>query len=175
MQSVELRSKAGMRTVRRTAIVLFLVFACVGCDQTSKIVVRANLPIGHVYNYLGGDFGVVRAENPGAFLSMGASLPRAVRDLAFDVGVGSVVCLLLLWATLAGGLTMRRRLCIAAISAAGASNLVDRIFHDGLVTDFVYIRIGLLHTGIFNFADLVLVLAVAALVLERPRVALRAT
>jgi lipoprotein signal peptidase len=41
-----------------------------------------------------------------------------------------------------------------------------------LVTDFLYIGIGPLHTGIFNLADLALVLALVALLLERPLSAL---
>ena len=37
------------------------------------------------------------------------------------------------------------------------SNLVDRFARKGLVTDFILLRVGPIHTGIFNVADLAIV------------------
>jgi signal peptidase II len=38
------------------------------------------------------------------------------------------------------------------IIGGGIGNLFDRIFR-GSVTDFLYIKFGIFHTGIFNLAD----------------------
>jgi signal peptidase II len=52
--------------------------------------------------------------------------------------------------------------------AGGMSNLLDRIFRHGLVTDFVTIHIGPFHTGVFNSAD-VLIMVGFALIMWRVR------
>jgi signal peptidase II len=128
-----------MRTITRAAVVTVIVVGCVGCDQASKAIVRARVPVGQGYAYFDGAIRIQHAENVGAFLSVGESLPRETRDLA-----------------------------LAAIAAGGMGNLVDRLFHAGSVTDFLYIGVGRLHTGIFNIADLTLSLALAVLLLEQP-------
>ena len=44
-------------------------------------------------------------------------------------------------------------LSVSLIVTAGASNLIDRMRHDGFVVDFLNVGIGSFRTGIFNFAD----------------------
>lgn len=157
-----------MRTITRAAVVAVILVGCVGCDQASKAIVRAYAPVGRAYTYLDGTVRIQHAENPGAFLSVGESLPRETRNLIFEVGVGTVVLGLLLWAILANSLGVTRRLCVTIVAAGGTGNLLDRILHGGSVTDFLYIAVGHVHTGIFNVADVFLCLALAALLLERP-------
>jgi signal peptidase II len=152
---------------RAIVTVIFLV-GCIGCDQASKAIVRASIPPGETYTYLGGALRIDHTENSGAFLSIGASLPSPVRELVFTVGVGVFVVVLQLWAIFAPGVTTYRRLCVSAIAAGGTGNLIDRLLHHGAVTDFLYLGIGPLHTGIFNVADVILMLGLAGLLLERP-------
>ena len=51
---------------------------------------------------------------------------------------------------------------LALVLAGGVSNLFDRVTRQGLVTDFILVRVGPFHTGIFNLADLVIVIGIAA-------------
>jgi len=44
-------------------------------------------------------------------------------------------------------------LAVSLFFAGGIGNLIDRISHDGLVIDFINIGIGPVRTGIFNVAD----------------------
>jgi signal peptidase II len=44
------------------------------------------------------------------------------------------------------------------------SNLLDRLLRHGLVTDFITIRIGPFHSGIFNAADVLIVIGTAVIV-----------
>jgi signal peptidase II len=44
-------------------------------------------------------------------------------------------------------------------------NLIDRIINDGAVTDFVRLGIGSFRTGIFNLADVAIVVGVVMLLL----------
>jgi signal peptidase II len=161
-----------MRLAIRAALIALFLVGCVGCDQTSKAIVRHAVPPGVTHIYLGGVFRIQRAENPGAFLSIGESLPRTVREFAFTVGVGMLVVGLSLWAVLGKNLPAWRRLGLAAIAAGGIGNLIDRVLQDGTVTDFLYLGLGPVHTGIFNFADVTLMLGLAALLLEQPLIAL---
>jgi hypothetical protein len=52
---------------------------------------------------------------------------------------------------------------LALMVAGGLSNLVDRLFQSGAVTDFMVLRLGPLHTGVFNLADVGIVLGTVAL------------
>jgi signal peptidase II len=142
-------------------VILLLVLGCtVGCDQTSKHIARTELKHPGSVTLPGG-FGEFRlAENPGSFLSLGTSLPRPLR-LGLLTG-GVAVGLLALFAYLAGSAQLTRYAFIglALIGAGGTSNLVDRVTRQGLVTDFIFIRVGPLHTGIFNAADVMIMIGI---------------
>ena len=57
---------------------------------------------------------------------------------------------------------------VALLVAGGASNLMDRFVH-GAVIDFMNVGIGSVRTGIFNVADMAIMLGAAILVLESYR------
>ena len=139
-----------------------LILVCtVGCDQTAKHIARTELAHrGSVV--LPGGFGEFRlAHNPGSFLSLGASLPASLRLGLLTIAVG--VGLLGLLAYLAANLHLPSSsfIGLALVLAGGTSNLIDRISRHGFVTDFIYLRAGPLHTGIFNLADAVITAGIA--------------
>jgi signal peptidase II len=105
------------------------------------------------------------AENTGGFLSIGAALAPRVRTAIFTVGTG-----LVLMAVLIAAIKLRRRpwhlvgACLAF--TGGASNLVDRVTH-GTVVDFLNVGLGdHLRTGVFNIADVAIVLGICSLLLS---------
>jgi signal peptidase II len=55
---------------------------------------------------------------------------------------------------------MTRFIGLSFVVAGGVSNLLDRILHHGLVTDFVTIHVGPFHTGVFNAADILIMTGV---------------
>jgi signal peptidase II len=71
-----------------------------------------------------------------------------------------IICLAFLLAYLVSTPRLQRvsLLGLALIWAGGISNLIDRFIHHGLVTDFMVVRAGPLHTGIFNLADLAILI-----------------
>ena len=104
-------------------------------------------------------------ENPGFFLSLGDSLPKPLRPALFMVGTG--VCLLGLFTYLVYNRVGRYYFIgLAFIWAGGTSNLIDRVTRQGLVTDFLFIHVGPLHTGVFNVADVMVMLGLAVLLYE---------
>ena len=147
----------------RLALLLAVLLGAVGCDQTSKHFARTELgQFGSVT--LPGGFGELRlAENAGSFLSLGASLPEPWRLGLLTIGVG--LGLLCLFAYLAGSarLSWICFLGLALVWAGGTSNFIDRLTRKGLVTDFVFLRVGPFHTGVFNAADVLIMIGLAAL------------
>jgi signal peptidase II len=150
----------------RLAILGVTLAATVGCDQTSKHLARSELG-QRGFITLPGGFGELRlAENPGSFLSLGDSLPEPLRLMLFSAAVGVGLLGLLAYLALSRGLTSLSFVGLALAWAGGTSNLVDRIMRHGLVSDFIFLRAGPLHTGIFNLADVVIMAGFAVLLFD---------
>jgi signal peptidase II len=152
----------------RLALVFLVLVSTVGCDQVTKHLARTQLTQSGSVTLPGGLLEFTLAENPGAFLSLGASLPAAGRSLLYTVmGVG----LLAMLAYLVGGSKFRwlSFVGLLLVCAGGVSNLIDRAFRHGLVSDFLLVRIGPLHTGIFNVADFLIMLGLIALIASSSR------
>jgi signal peptidase II len=107
------------------------------------------------------------AENPGAFLNLGASLSRPARTAIFQFGIGLVVAALLWAALFRRGLSRPQVVALTLLGASGLGNLIDRLLYGGVVTDFLNVGVGSLRTGIFNVADMVGVLGVIILIMFR--------
>ena len=141
-----------MAAASRRGIALALAAAAVFVlDRLTKIWAMAALPGGPPIRILG-VLEIVLSENAGGFLSVGGRLPPAVRYLVFVVLVAAGLAAAAVWLVRARSLSPARSAAAAAIIAGGASNLLDRAFRGGVV-DFAILRVGPLHTGIFNVAD----------------------
>jgi signal peptidase II len=145
----------------RLAVLLITVFGCVGCDQISKSMVRAELQSGRTLSLLGGVLLLRRAENPGAFMSAGDSLSAGTRRVLFTVGGTALVIGAIGWALFSKRLRLSGVIGAALICGGGIGNLIDRFGHNGYVTDFLNVGVGALRTGIFNVADFLLLLGLA--------------
>jgi signal peptidase II len=142
----------------RTLLCVALLMATVGCDRITKHLASVALDGELPRSYVSGVVRLEYAENTGAFLSIGASLPESTRTLLLEFGVG---LLLLTIAVVAFKYQLRGRalLGVTLIWAGGASNLFDRIVR-GSVVDFINVGVGGLRTGIFNVADVAIFLGV---------------
>jgi len=109
-------------------LTLLLVLTTVGCDRVTKHLATANLAGNPARSYWSDTVRLEYAENPGAFLSLGATLPDWARTglLTFGAAFG-----LLAVAVAAFKLRWRGIPFIGTILflSGGASNLVDRIAH----------------------------------------------
>ena len=137
----------------RALVFVSVLVACVGCDHATKYAATALIDPARVISLASGALRFELAYNPGAFLGLGADLPQWVRTVL----LGGLVPLGLL-AVVAGVLrsaatTPFQLAALGLISGGGLGNWIDRILHDGNVTDFVSLGLGPLRTGIFNFAD----------------------
>lgn len=158
-----------MHRIKRIAMVVTLLIACVGCDQTTKSLARDHLQ-GHEASFFFGDmFRLEYAENPGAFLSIGASLPHRARIAVFTIGGAVMIGAVLLYAAFAAKASLLQIAALSLICGGGIGNLADRVRYDGYVTDFLNLGVGPLRTGIFNMADVALMAGMALLLLLHRR------
>jgi len=154
-----------MRLGRYLAI-LVLFAATIGCDHVTKHLATETLATSPTRSFLADTVRLTYAENRGGFLSLGADLAEPLRTAVFTLGTGFALVVLL-------GLMWRSRrprpfwptVGIALFLAGGVSNWLDRLV-DGRVVDFLNLGVGWLRTGIFNVADMAIVLGVAFVLLE---------
>jgi len=155
-----------MRTIPRILAVSCTLFGCVGCDQASKSAARVWLAAGAPHSFLGDSLRLELVQNPGSFLSLGASLPAPLRFALFIGAVGLVLVGLVGAAFFAKRLDRNRCIALAMLAGGGVSNLIDRIVNDGRVTDFLNLGVGPLRTGIFNVADMAILCGALLLMLR---------
>ena len=140
-----------------------LLVVCIVCDRGAKHAaesLRGKPPV----RIAEGLITLSYAENSGAMLSIGAGLPENTRFLVFTAGVGVLlagIAGVLLFST---ALSPARVIALSLMLAGGGSNLFDRLTHGGMVVDYVTLGAGGLRTGIFNLADMLIMLG-ASLIL----------
>lgn len=141
-----------MTTQRRIILAIIIVLTIV-LDQGTKLLARRSLMNTFPRRYAG-VLTLLYTENPGAFLSLGSTLPANVRHLVFD-GLVSIGLLAAGFVLFTGRMQSGRDdAAIALIIGGGTGNLIDRFRFGGRVTDFIYLTAGPLHTGVFNIADM---------------------
>jgi signal peptidase II len=155
-----------MQSIPRFIVVMLTLFSCVGCDQVSKSAARSMLHSGVTESLFSDSLRFQLTENPGSFLSLGASLPEQLRFTLFTAAVAVILVALVCAALFARRLSTARFVALALVAGGGISNLIDRLLYDGRVTDFLNVGIGPLRTGIFNLADMAILAGALLLVLK---------
>lgn len=139
------------------ALILSLVLFNIGCDQVTKRIVRNNVDYNENIKIISKHFTLTKVENSGAFLSSGDSLPVPIKFVLlsllplFVLGYGVYYVMTK---------TEMNKLFIAGICfviGGGIGNLYDRLLY-GSVTDFLHIDFVIFQTGVFNIADVSIML-----------------
>lgn len=143
-----------MNLQSKLIILLFATITCVGCDQVSKHWAKSFLQYNSPQSFFSDLLRFHYAENPGVAFSLGAQLPEHIRMLLFVFGTSACLALLLVYIVRADNRNRLHLLALSLIFAGGMGNLIDRIFRDGRVIDFLNLGIGDFRTAIFNIADM---------------------
>ena len=136
-------------------------------DQLTKYLAVINLQGQKPIIFFQGIFQLVYAENPGAFLGMGGNWSHQTRFIIFAVvvflGLGGM-----LWFLFKRENSRMNLIAYSFILSGGFGNLWDRVFHsNGHVVDFLFIDFGgPFRTGVFNLADVEIVVGVLLLLLK---------
>jgi signal peptidase II len=146
-------------TFATRVILLIAIVATISCDRITKHVATSALAGARSHSFLADTIRLEYAENTGAFLSLGADWPSWARTTVFGVGNALLLCALVVTAI---RLRWRRPalLGVSLFATGGASNLLDRILY-GNVIDFMNVGVGPWRTGIFNFADMAIMIGAA--------------
>ncbi|MCF2494604.1 signal peptidase II [Dyadobacter chenhuakuii] len=139
------------RLIRNIAIFLILI-SNFGCDQISKNVVRKNVGFYQTISVVEDIVTITYVENTGAFLSIGAGLPHTMKVILLSVIPLIVLFFGVAYILLKRNLTLMSALALSFAIGGGIGNIYDRLMH-GSVTDFLHINLGFFQTGIFNMAD----------------------
>ncbi len=142
-----------------------MISANIGCDQFTKSIVRKAVFPHEQITVIPNHLTLTKVENTGAFLSMGQSWwpPLKVTLLIvlpiFAIGFATHIMIKRsrpsLWFTWG----------LAFAIGGGSGNLIDRIIH-GSVTDFLHLKAGMLQTGIFNMADVSIMLGIGMVLVD---------
>ena len=81
----------------RPALALLVLVTCIGCDRVTKHIAVDRLEPGERHSFLGDTVRLEYAENTGAFLGLGDSLPDGARFALLTVLTG-ILLLAVTWA-----------------------------------------------------------------------------
>jgi len=150
---------------QRLLLVVVLLSTTIGCDQATKHIAKTTLRTTPTQSFLGDTFRLTYAENPGAFLSLGAALPQEARFWVLNVGVALVLVALLFHALLGRKVDVSQAAAYALVVGGGLGNWIDRVVRGGTVVDFMNLGVGSLRTGVFNVADVAIMAGAGVLLL----------
>lgn len=152
----------------RWSVLLLLLTLNFGCDQISKKIVRTEISDYEHISIIKDRFTLTKVENSGAFLSLGDNMPYIFRLIILTglpllfLGYG----LYFLFAK--RNLPMSMQIALCFLIGGGIGNLYDRIVH-GSVTDFMHMDFYIFQTGVFNFADISIMIGVGILLFQSIR------
>jgi signal peptidase II len=146
------------RAVHRLTLIV-AVIGTIGCDHVTKQLASNSLAGRPPQSFLADTIRLRYLENTGAFLSLGARLSPGTRTALFTVATGLMLVGLAIVA-------FRRRrdgwtaLGLTLFVSGGLSNWIDRAI-SGRVVDFMNVGVGPIRTGVFNVADMAIMLGAA--------------
>jgi len=157
-----------MKRLGRIGVVVLVLLVSVALDQATKMIAQEALRSASPVSLLNDFIRLEYAENPGAFMGLGATWPSTVRFVVLIIIAVLIVTILLSFTIRSRLLNTSQLIGMSLIVGGGVSNLIDRIFRQGLVVDFVSIGLPTIRTGVFNLADLLVVVGAVVLILCTP-------
>jgi signal peptidase II len=144
--------------LNRFGLIFLILLSTVGLDQISKFYARKFVTSEGPIDYFNSVLSLKLAENSGAFLSFGGQLPDFLRFFVFSFLV-SLFLIYFSFYVFKNKKDWMFTLAASLILGGGIGNLIDRLTK-GTVTDFLILKAGPLSTGIFNIADMAIVVGV---------------
>ncbi len=146
------------------SLLIFILLLNIGCDQVSKIVIRQQVEYNENINIIKNHVILTKVENSGAFLSAGDNLPDFIRIILLIILPLIVLSFGLFYLFTQSRLPRRFQIGLCFLIGGGVGNIYDRIIF-GSVTDFLHIDFLLFRTGIFNLADVSIMIGIGILFL----------
>lgn len=151
----------------RMVLIFGLILMNIGCDQVSKSVARTHIHTGEHISVFGEYVVLTKTENRGAFLGFLSTLENPILKAILLILLPIAVLLFILRMIIVNtNLDKYMIFGMCCIIGGGIGNLYDRILYSS-VTDFMHIDLGgIFKTGIFNMADVSVMLGTGLLILS---------
>lgn len=151
--------------MKRNLLILILVLLNIACDQISKTMIRNNLDTNEVLYFFNDNLILKNIGNPGAIMGVGANLTDIAKTIYFKILPFIFLLYLLRMILTKPAISKKAAVGLSLAVGGGFGNLFDRIFL-GEVTDFIVVNIGFLKHGIFNIADVSIIIGLTLLFIE---------
>ena len=141
-----------IQTNKSKILILSSLLFCIITDYLTKKIMITLLEGGKKHSFGGEFIQFSLVKNYDGFLGIAAPLPGPLRNGLLYGGVALLIlaCLAYLFSSKPSNITVP----LLFVTGGGLGNLLDRVLHNGGVTDFLSIGIGTFRTGIFNLADI---------------------
>lgn len=154
-----------LKLFKRYSIIVGIISANIFIDQFAKYIVRTNIRESELIPIMGKFLILTRIENSGAFLSLGDSLPPFIKTILLSVLPCLVILAGLSFIFIKTNLSGLLVTALCFILGGGIANLYDRIVL-GSVTDFFHMDFVIFQTGIFNLADVSIMIGMATILFD---------
>ena len=153
---------------------LLILILNIAFDQISKYIVRIEISDYEHIVLIKDFFTLTKVENSGAFLSLGDNMPYIFR-LIILTGLPLLFLAYGLYYLFSNpNLPGSMQIALSFLIGGGIGNLYDRIVH-GSVTDFMHMNFHIFQTGVFNIADISIMIGVGILFIQSVRSKLTVT
>lgn len=150
--------------INRNTFIIGLISFNIILDQVSKFLVRGSVVPGSETPVLGDYFTLHNVENSGAFLGMGSDFNPTLKIILLLILPIIVLGLVLRYVFKEKSMDKVSLIGFSCIIGGGLANIYDRLMY-GEVTDFFHIDLGgVFKTGIFNIADMSVMLGMGFLI-----------
>lgn len=157
-------SSMNIKTIIRNTLIIVIIMLNVSCDQVTKSIVRKQLVYHDSITIIDNFLTLTKVENSGAFLSFGSSMPLFFKFVLLNL-LPVLVLVYGIYILIQKKISKGMLLGFCFVIGGGAGNLYDRL-RFGSVTDFLHLNFGLFQTGIFNMADVSIMVGMAIILFE---------
>ena len=158
-----------MSILKRLQMIIVICLISIGVDQGTKWYASEYLPKFEMTSYWNDIVRIGYAENTGAFLGLGSGMSDSAKFWLFVCAVGLLLSALFIYILRTKTQTSYGLASLILIFSGGISNFYDRATNNGAVIDFLNMGIGSLRTGIFNVADMAIMLGVFLLLFAKDK------
>jgi signal peptidase II len=156
-----------MKTRRLTKLLigLILIISNISCDQITKKEARENINPYERIEVVNDNFILTKVENTGAALGFGSSFHLTVKFFIFQLLPILVLVYLCYYLYKREDISKINFVAFTFFIGGGIGNIIDRVLYNS-VTDFMYLELGPIHTGVFNMADVSVTIAATLLIIS---------
>lgn len=135
-----------------------LTIIIVMADQLTKMWIVMRVPVGTIYrSFLNDILWIVHVRNSAIGFSLGKDLPLQVKHVLFIILPVILLALLVVYILRSKEISSLQRWVVCGILGGGIGNIIDRIFRDDWVVDFISVKVfglfGFERWPTFNIAD----------------------